>query len=82
MAERLSYPDLLAASGCCVLHGVPAEAEPKLKAWQEQHLHPGERKAAIGGSWTYSYTPTGLGTIVKVSCSCGGEIDLTDYDAW
>lgn len=82
MAERLSYTDLLAASGCCVLHGVPSGAGPKLAAWQEEHMHPGEKKGAIGGAWTYSYTPTGLGTVVKVSCACGGEIDLTDYDSW
>lgn len=35
---------------------------------------------AIGGRLTYSFTPTGLGTVVKVKCACGEEIDLTDYN--
>lgn len=35
---------------------------------------------AIGGSLTYCFTPTGLGTIIKVKCSCGDEIDVTNYD--
>lgn len=36
---------------------------------------------AIGGAVTYSFTPTGLGTVVKVAHSeTGEELDLTDYD--
>ena len=36
---------------------------------------------AIGGGCTYSFFPTGLGDVVKVSY--GDEtIDLTDYDTW
>ena len=37
---------------------------------------------AIGGEFTYSYTPTGLGTVVRVKNWDGREIDLTDYDEW
>ena len=37
---------------------------------------------AIGGRMTYSFTPTTLGTVTKVKCSCGEERDLTDYDGW
>ncbi len=33
---------------------------------------------AIGGSTTYSFTPTGLGVITIVKCACGKEIDITD----
>lgn len=36
---------------------------------------------AIGGDMTVSFTPTGLGTIVKVE-SWGHTIDLTEYDTW
>lgn len=38
--------------------------------------------AAIGGEFTYCFTPTGLGTIIKVKHYKGEEIDLTDYDSW
>jgi len=36
---------------------------------------------AIGGDITYSFTPTSIGTVVKVE-SCGHELDLTDYESW
>ena len=37
---------------------------------------------AIGGRTTYSFTPTGLGVAVSVSCACGAEKNLTDYESW
>ena len=38
---------------------------------------------AIGGRLTYSFTPTGLGTIVVVKCGLTDEeLDLTEYDLW
>lgn len=38
---------------------------------------------AIGGGLTYSFTPTLLGTVVKVTESATGEtLDLTRYDEW
>lgn len=38
---------------------------------------------AIGGAYTYSFTPTSLGCVVKVRNSMtGDEIDVTDYEAW
>jgi len=36
---------------------------------------------AIAGGMTYSFTPTGLGTIIKVKYG-NEELDLTDYDNW
>lgn len=36
---------------------------------------------AIGGAYTYSFTPTSLGMVVKVTNGLTNEtIDLTDYD--
>lgn len=38
---------------------------------------------AIGGQFTFSFTPTGIGVVVKVrDCVTGEELDLTDYDSW
>ncbi len=37
---------------------------------------------ANGGTFTYSFTPTGIGQAVTVSCSCGAEKNVTDYDMW
>ena len=36
---------------------------------------------AIGGGYTYSFTPTGLGTVVKVRNGLTGDVlDITDYE--
>lgn len=40
------------------------------------------KTGAIGGSLTYNFTPTSIGTVVMVSCACGHEMDLTDYGEW
>ena len=37
----------------------------------------------IGGGYTYSFTPTSIGVIVKVrNTVTKAEIDLSDYDTW
>lgn len=63
------------------------------KEWREQHdakFHNGKSpySGAIGGRWTWSFTPTGLGTVVRVKCGFAGlhpddsELDLTPYEEW
>jgi hypothetical protein len=38
---------------------------------------------ASGGAFTYSFTPTSLGMVVKVKNNLSGdELDLTEWDAW
>lgn len=37
---------------------------------------------AIGGGYTFMFTPTGLGDIVKVRRNDCKEIDLTEIDKW
>lgn len=38
---------------------------------------------AIGGRYTFSFTPVGVGLIIKVSNGLTEDtIDLTDYDSW
>ncbi len=42
-----------------------------------------EAPTAIGGRWSYTFTPTGVGTVVKVTCGiCGAYHDVTDYESW
>lgn len=52
---------------------------PYVISAKENNMNPG---GAIGGLHTYSFTPTGIGVVVKVVCSCGESVDLTDYDSW
>ena len=47
----------------------------------ERRLPP-EPSTAIGGGMTYSFTPTSIGTVVKVTYYNGQEINVTDYDSW
>lgn len=37
---------------------------------------------AIGGSTTYCFTPTGLGTMVSAKCVCNKVFDITDWEVW
>jgi len=37
---------------------------------------------AIGGSMTWSFTPTGIGVVVRVKHASGAELDLSDYGEW
>lgn len=32
--------------------------------------------------FTFTFIPTGMGNIARVTCSCGKEIDLTDSEDW
>lgn len=53
--------------------------EEKLDAWLIKHKKKCKKPYPF---LTYRFTPTGIGTIIKVKCSCGKEIDLTDTSTW
>ena len=55
-----------------------AEQIKKFVEWKEQL--PKVDTGAIGGGYTFSFTPTGLGTITVVKYLDKYEIDLTDYN--
>lgn len=53
----------------------------KLKTWQDSL--PGGPTGAIGGRFTFCFTPTSLGLVVKVQDGISKqEIDLSDYEEW
>jgi hypothetical protein len=57
------------------------EQKAKLKEWMDKK--PKEYTGAIGGRYTYSFHPTSLGVVVKVTDELKkDEIDLTDYEDW
>jgi hypothetical protein len=37
---------------------------------------------AVGGAYTFCFTPTGIGEIIEVTASDGDKLDLTDFDTW
>ncbi len=59
------------------------EQEEKLSKWVEENKLKERYAGAIGGVLTYSFTPTNLGVVVKVTEGFGNTtIDLSDYDSW
>ena len=58
----------------------------RYNAWNIEHKkvckYTNNGSGAIGGRLTFSFTPTGLGDVVEVSCACGEKINLTNYDDW
>lgn len=33
-------------------------------------------------SITWMFTTTGIGTVVELKCSCGAQVDVSDYGSW
>ncbi len=52
------------------------------RAWKHLPKKDSQLGGAIGGVTSFTFTPTGLGVIVKVRCGCGEEVDITDFDSW
>lgn len=48
----------------------------------EKHGSEHPYMGAIGGAFTYEFTPTSLGTVNIVRCACKDKIDVSDYDSW
>ena len=59
------------------LFGVFPEEAEKIIAWQEKHrkeIHYAKDYMGYRGCrFSYEFTPTSLGDIAVVKCSCGGE---------
>ena len=53
------------------------------KARHEAEKHNGSGYAgAIGGRYTYEFTPTSRGTFGRIRCSCGDHFDYDDGTNW
>jgi hypothetical protein len=61
-----------------------AEQMKKFDTWRiEKNKAKGEvNVGAIGGAYTFCFTPTGLGVIEVVKCADGTKLDLTDVGSW
>jgi hypothetical protein len=58
-----------------------AEQFSAVKEWMAGHKK--RYSGAIGGRYSYTFTPTGLGVIAKITDNATGEVlDVTDYDGW
>ena len=66
---------------------LPVEKHSVLEKWIKTHkckLKDPSKQGAIGGRFTYQFTPTSMGIITVVKCACGKDLDLdlTDYKSW
>ena len=57
-----------------------SEVEEKAyRKWDEEHQrHCSEDKS----SRSFEFFPTSIGCAIKVNCTCGRSIDVTDLDSW
>lgn len=54
---------------------ISAKAEAQIDEWKKNHQHYG---GAIGGTFTYEFTPTSIGTIGTIKCTCGEQFTFCD----
>lgn len=54
----------------------------RYKEWAKKVCLPDDQIGAIGGEFTFSFTPTSIGIVVKVHHANGDELDLSDYHRW
>lgn len=69
-----------------IIFTIEDEQLEKLRNWKAQHIvekHGGSSYAgAIGGRYTYIFTPTSIGSVKTVRCSCGEEYNIEDASDW
>ena len=59
------------------------EEEEKYNEWYIKHKKKCKlKKKGKQRIETFSFTPTGIGEIKEVKCSCGKSVDLTDVSNW
>lgn len=81
--------------GCATYTGFEAtfglfkEQDEALRTWMgqhdEEHVDPKRGHlygGAIRGGYTYEFTPTSIGVVVRCRCSCGESVDVSAYDTW
>ena len=60
---------------------IPEDKVDEVRDWIRSH-ECNAKQTAIGGKIKYSFIPTGLGSMIKVSCVCGKFMDVDDSDNW
>jgi len=57
-----------------------------LEAFRKEHYEKcalPKRSKAVGNTYIYEITGTGLGPIIKITCPiCNKSLDVTDTDSW
>jgi hypothetical protein len=56
------------------------EQNEKFENWRKDKGDLIELVGAVGGAYSFCFTPTGIGVLVKVTCADGTELDLTEWE--
>ena len=66
---------------CMAGFSISEEEMTKITSWKVQHeqAHPMCR-TAVGGRYTYSFTPTSIGVIGKIECLCGDSFTFRELE--
>lgn len=57
--------------------------ERRANAFVKKHLHSCPDDSTSGGKITLHFTPTGIGTVIKITCGkCNKIKDISDYSLW
>lgn len=54
---------------------ISEKEQEKIREWKKNHQHYG---GAIGGTFTYEFTPTSIGTVGVIKCTCGEHFTFCD----
>lgn len=55
----------------------------KFESWKKKQKKKDPSMPTAGERWTFMFTPTGLGTVIKVKDEATDDIiDLTDWENW
>jgi len=58
---------------------IPKSKEQEINNWISNHKCKCKNKStAIGGRYSFIFTPTGIGIFSKVKCVCGKELIMHD----
>jgi hypothetical protein len=59
-----------------------AKEKERLDKWLKKHNKKCDDHWEFSQHLTYMFTPTGIGTIIEVKCSCGKKVGITDSSNW
>lgn len=57
---------------------ISEEEHDQIKSWMTEHNKCHSNSGAIGGGYTYCFTPTSIGIIGTVKCTCGSEFTFRE----
>ena len=66
---------------------IPEQQNKKIEEWKEKHMKEKHwdalsnsplKMGAIGGNFSYEFTPTAIGTLLSCKCCCGEHMSLND----